>query len=365
MNRSAIEAQRAGARIRYAQCWEDADVLLEALDVQPGDVCLSIASAGDNTLALLTRNPARVVAVDYSAAQLNCLALRVAAYRRLEHAQLLELVGSRPSARRRALFERCRPELTPEAAAFWDVRWPDAERWGIGGVGRFEAYLRLFRRWVLPCVHTGEAVRELLRPRAYECRRRFYAQRWHTLPWRFLLKTFFSQTVMARTGRDPSFFRYADGSVAAHVERRLAHALQELDPANNPYLHWIFTGRHGSALPLALRPQHFDTIRANLDRLEWREQSLDEFTRSGERVDACNLSDVFEYLSEAEHETAYGRLLDCARPGARLAYWNMMVPRAAPAALRRRVESRDTMAASLNRCAKAFFYSRFVLEVVR
>jgi S-adenosylmethionine-diacylglycerol 3-amino-3-carboxypropyl transferase len=29
--------------IRYAQCWEDADILLEALDIQAGDTCLSIA----------------------------------------------------------------------------------------------------------------------------------------------------------------------------------------------------------------------------------------------------------------------------------------------------------------------------------
>jgi S-adenosylmethionine:diacylglycerol 3-amino-3-carboxypropyl transferase len=44
-------------KIRYAQCWEDADVLLEALDIQPGQSCLSIASAGDNTLAMLAKNP--------------------------------------------------------------------------------------------------------------------------------------------------------------------------------------------------------------------------------------------------------------------------------------------------------------------
>ena len=56
--------------IRYAQCWEDADVLLAALDPSPGAVCLSIASAGDNTLALLARSPARVVAVDLNTAQL-------------------------------------------------------------------------------------------------------------------------------------------------------------------------------------------------------------------------------------------------------------------------------------------------------
>ena len=40
--------------LRYAQCWEDADVLLAALEIQPGDRCLSIASAGDNTLSMLT-----------------------------------------------------------------------------------------------------------------------------------------------------------------------------------------------------------------------------------------------------------------------------------------------------------------------
>ncbi len=39
------------SQIRYAQCWEDADVLLDALDVQAGDTCLSIASAGDNSLS--------------------------------------------------------------------------------------------------------------------------------------------------------------------------------------------------------------------------------------------------------------------------------------------------------------------------
>ena len=94
--------------IRYAQCWEDADVLLDSLDIQPGDVCLSIASAGDNTLSLLARDPSRVVAVDLSAAQLACLEIRVAAYRTLTHADLLELIGTRPSTQRSELYRRLR-----------------------------------------------------------------------------------------------------------------------------------------------------------------------------------------------------------------------------------------------------------------
>src|SRR5260370_31734034 len=104
--RSEIAARADFSEIRYAQCWEDADILLSGLDVQPGDTCLSIASAGDNTLALLSKRPRRVIALDLSAAQLACLQLRVASYRELTHGELLELMGSMPSTRAEGLY-RC------------------------------------------------------------------------------------------------------------------------------------------------------------------------------------------------------------------------------------------------------------------
>ena len=88
-------AQRADfSRIRYAQCWEDADILLEALNIQPGFTCLSIASAGDNALAMLSKGPRKVVAIDINPAQLAALELRVAAFRELRHPELLALIGS-------------------------------------------------------------------------------------------------------------------------------------------------------------------------------------------------------------------------------------------------------------------------------
>jgi S-adenosylmethionine-diacylglycerol 3-amino-3-carboxypropyl transferase len=101
--------------IRYAQCWEDADVLLEALDVKPGHVCVAIASAGDNALAMLSKAPARVIALDLSRAQLACLELRVAAYRVLNHPQLLELIGSRFGTQRLRYYRFCRAHLSAGA----------------------------------------------------------------------------------------------------------------------------------------------------------------------------------------------------------------------------------------------------------
>src|SRR5438270_910192 len=90
--RSEAAARADFSQIRYAQCWEDADVLLEGLDIQPSDSCLSIASAGDNALAMLSRAPSRLVALDLSPAQLACVELRGAAYREPCHLALADSV---------------------------------------------------------------------------------------------------------------------------------------------------------------------------------------------------------------------------------------------------------------------------------
>jgi S-adenosylmethionine-diacylglycerol 3-amino-3-carboxypropyl transferase len=362
---SEVQGKADFTGIRYAQCWEDADILVEALDVQPGDVCLSIASAGDNALALLTRDPARVICLDLSPAQLACVELRVAAYRTLEYPELLELIGSTPSQRRRELYERCRPILGDAARVFWDGQPADVAA-GVGGAGKFERYFAMFRRRVMPLIHGRSRVDALLRGGTLPERHAFYERHWNTLRWRLLFRVFFSRFVMGRMGRDPSFFAYVEGSVATRILERTRHAFTELNPADNPYLRWILTGRHATALPMALRPEHFDTIRNNLERLEWRCQSIEEFlaSRDPRSVDRFNLSDIFEYMSPENYERLLEQIAASARPGGRLAYWNMLAPRSRPESLAGRLKPLSELAARLHRQDKAFFYSRFVVEEV-
>jgi S-adenosylmethionine-diacylglycerol 3-amino-3-carboxypropyl transferase len=377
------------SEIRYAQVWEDADILLDALDVRPGDVCLSIASAGDNALAMLTRNPARVIAVDLSPAQLACLELRVAAFRTLDYAELLELIGSRPSTprQRAALYKRCCAALSDACRAFWDAR-PQAIAGGIGSAGKFERYFALFRTRILPLVHSRRMIDDLLavnrrampnsagnsgiarnnRGRSRDERERFYETRWNTWRWRLLFRVFFSRWMMGRLGRDPEFFRYVeDDSVADRILARTRHALTVLDPADNPYVHWILTGTHGAALPCALRKEHFETIRQNLDRLEWHCDSLEAFlarTAPG-TIDRYNLSDAFEYVSVENYHHMLESIVRASRPGARLAYWNMLVPRRRPDAMADRLVPLTDLATRLHEADRAFFYSAFVIEEVR
>jgi S-adenosylmethionine-diacylglycerol 3-amino-3-carboxypropyl transferase len=352
--------------IRYAQVWEDADVLLAALDVQPTDAVVSIASAGDNALALLGTGAARVVALDLNPAQLACLALRVAAYRELDHGGLLELIGSRPSSRRPELYQRCRSQLSAADRSFWDAHG-EAVAGGIGGAGKFENYFRVFRERVVPLVHGRATVEALLRGGAPDVRERFYAERWDTWRWRLLFRLFFSRFVMGRLGRDPAFFKYVEGSVGERILDRARHALTVLNPAENPYLHWILTGTHGAALPWALRAENFERIRNRLDRFEWHLATLEDFLarEEGARWDKFNLSDIFEYMSPENCAALLARLAAVSRPGGRLAYWNMLAPRSRPEALADRLVSRDDLAVPLFAQDRAFFYSALVVEEVR
>jgi len=371
-NKTEIAAKAAFCAIRYAQCWEDSEVLNEGLNIQPGDHCLSIASAGDNALAMLLGDPERVVAVDLNPAQLACCELRIAAYRNLDHSGLLRLIGSREGDNREDLYRACREDLSQDARAFWDAR-PEQVRDGIGGAGKFERYFQTFREKVLPLVHSRSKIEELMRPREADDRMDFHDQHWDSWRWRMMFRVFFSRFVMGRVGRDPSFFAYVEGSVADRIRGRATHALRSLDPSENPYLRWILTGSHApvagapEALPLALRPEHFDIIRDRLDRVELKLGALEEIAASdGRRFDRFNLSDIFEYMSEENTEQLLQSLVAVANPGGRLLYWNMLVPRSRPESMADSLSPVEDGALGdrlLNR-DNAFFYSRVVVEEV-
>jgi S-adenosylmethionine-diacylglycerol 3-amino-3-carboxypropyl transferase len=363
VNEAEIAARADFSIIRYAQCWEDADTLLAALDIQPGDVCFSIGSGGENSLSLLSRAPKKVIAVDLSPAQNACLELKAAGFRVLSHPELLELVGTTPSQRRAVLYERTRQHLTNGARAYWDANRETIER-GLIGVGKFERYFELFRRWILPLIHSRRTVIALFETRSLAERRRYYNRYWANWRWRALCRLFFSRFVMGHLGRDPHFFDYVEGEVANPILARTAHALTEVDPARNPYLQWIACGRFVSALPHAWRAENFASIRAHIDRLEIELASVESYLAKAPNasIDRFNLSDIFEYISPKGSERLFEDIVRCGRPGGRLAYWNMQAPRRCPPSLAGRVRTLDELSRRLYRNTTTFFYSAFYVE---
>jgi S-adenosylmethionine-diacylglycerol 3-amino-3-carboxypropyl transferase len=361
-------------RLRYSNGWEEFDVLAAGLTEGRGTGgtagltgcrLLSIAAAGDNTLASLSLDPTEVVALDASRPQLACLAFKVAAFARLEHAEMLELLGVVPSTRRLELFRAIREAIPEPCADYWDVRLPEVCR-GIIHLGRFERYLRGFRRFVLPLVHSEATVRALTEQRAPEGQHTFYQARWDTWRWRLIFRLFFSQRVMAALGREKAFFREVHGGVGERMLSRTARALSSGTAWRNPYLAYIISGTFPpNALPAVYRADLFDSIRARLGRIRLVHSDLSAWLREhGEKpgFDGFNLSDIFEYLPEDRFEGVYGELLKQARPGARLVYWNMLVDRRLPAVHRPRAFCNSALAERLTEQDPCWFYQRVCVD---
>ncbi|HEX2641938.1 MAG TPA: DUF3419 family protein [Thermoanaerobaculia bacterium] len=353
--------------IRYANVWEDAEVLVAALRPGPGRRFLSIASAGDNSFSLLASG-AEVVAVDLSAAQLALTELKAAAIRHLDYGDALAFLGVHPSSTRMSTFMRLEPGLSAVSRQYW-MEAPDgvsAIALGVIHSGKFESYFRLFRERILPLVHGRSKVERLLEEKDSLDRRDFYERRWDTLRWRLLFRVFFSRFTMGRLGRDPEFFRYVEGSVAERILGRARYALTVLPTHANPYLDYILNGNFTRTLPHYLRPEVFPAVRRNLDGLTLHQGPIEAGAEEhrGGGFDGFNLSDLFEYLDPPTTAAVYGRLLGVARPRARFAYWNMLVPRRRPEEYAERVRSLDQEARELFAGDLAFFYSAFVLEEV-
>ena len=352
--------------VRYANVWEDAEVLVAALRPAPGRRILSIASAGDNSFSLLAAG-AEVVAADLSPAQIALVELKRAAIRRLDHGAALAFLGVRPAADRPATFEELAADLTERARSFWRER-PEAIAGGVVHDGKFERYFRLFRRRILPLVHGRRTVERLLAEKDEAARTAFYEREWDTLRWRLLFRVFFSRAVMGRLGRDPEFFRYVEGSVAERILGRARWALTELPTHDNPYVSYILRGTFRPAVPPYLEAGTYERLQEALrrepERLTLHLGPVEEAARRhrGAGFDGFNLSDVFEYLDPETSAALYEALLETARPGARFAYWNLLVPRRRPERLAARVRALSDEADALFRRDRAFFYSAFVLE---
>ena len=365
---SDISSRAEFSFIRYSQCWEDADTLLEALLPKPGGHYISIASGGENSFSLISRG-ARVTAIDLSLPQLAVTDLKRAAYIALSYDEFLAFLGVTEMDSRCELYRSTlRPLIKPEHRVWLDNNLVSVEG-GIIHSGKFEQYFKTFRTKMLPLVHKKEPVEALLMGNPDRAaREEFHDKCWNSVRYRMMFQIFFSRFVMGSRGRDAAFFEHVEGRVADRIKQRVRTGLVEVNGTENPYLNYILTGNYREALPHAFRPEVFDSIKANISNLTLClasvEDALDEIP--DESVAGYNLSDIFEYMSNEQMDKLYEGLLDKAGPGARIVYWNMLVSRAAN---RERFSGRFRgyykTGANLLKTDKAFFYKRLIIEEKR
>ncbi len=351
--------------IRYANCWEDADILGKALSPKVGSKILSIGSAGDNSFSMLCFDPELVVAVDINKTQLYLIELKKIVMQEFDYGEVIFFLGFRlafyKNKNRLALFDKIKSKLSDETRQYWEKNSEQIGR-GVINEGKFEKYFQKFSRYILPLIHSKKTVEQLLTSKSAEAQAAFYDAHWNTWRWRLLFKLFFSKYVMGKYGRDPEFLKQVNVSVGDFIFQRAEQHLKSTHAQENFILRYNLTGSFAFLLPNYLQPDNFDKIKQNLSKLHIFEGYAEAAIEKYGTFDSMNLSNIFEYMDAALFQKTASSLLEGTNPGGRLAYWNLMVPRRISEILPSQIKPLSQLSTALSQEDKGFFYGGFFVE---
>lgn len=346
--------------IRYANCWEDCDILLEASQsCGESKNVLSILSGGDNSFSLLMLNPKRIYAVDFCAEQTFLAKLKMAAIKQFDREKALSFLGINHYSSRKALFGELKTQIDPVSREFWESNIGAIEE-GLIHCGRFERYFQYFRRFLVPFLFPKRRIERLFEEMSPHERYDFYYNCWNTDFFKGTIRLFFNRNVMAFLGRDPSFFKYVDGSVSRRVKERLDLFLSADAPEKNYYLDYILNGKFSVSLPVYLREENYDTVKSRIDSIEIVCSPVEKLLGKEIKYGILNLSDIFEYMDDVSFRSLYDHITESTAKGGRMIYWNMMVKR--DGRFSDKMVFLDEKSRMLYLKNKTFFYDRFIVE---
>ena len=357
--------------IRYSQCWEDTEILLESLDISEKDICFGILSAGDNVFSMLAKNPEKIVALDISFPQIALAKLKKEVFKSFSYEEMLKFMGIKSSSERIGMYEKIRSNLEESVKNYWDFNKEAIEN-GIIHIGKFEKFFKIFRKRILPFVHNKKRIGKLLEKKSRQERIEYYNSHWNNFRWKLMFKLFFSRYVVGKLGRDKEFFRYAEKNISKEMKERSRYALCELDSYENPYIYYIMTGNYRlDCLPYFLREENFENIKKNLHKLEIVQNSVEEYLDGIDfKINKFNLSDIFEYMSLENYRRLMKKIYNNADNNAILAYWNLIVERnsskleSVEENIKNNFQRLEELDKRLHEKDKTFFYTDFVVEKV-
>ncbi|MCX7869966.1 MAG: BtaA family protein [bacterium] len=352
--------------IHYSNCWEDTDILITAFDLKDNvqKNYLSIASAGDNTFAILSFNPSLVLAVDFNLAQIALVELKKIVIQKLDYEQALEFLGIKKSNNRLELFKTLEKYLSYGSYNFF-LKNNKIILNGVIHAGKFEKYFNIFRKYILRWFLDYDKVDRFMED--INLRRDFFYKKVNSKLGRFIFRVFFSNEIMGLIGRNKNFFKYSKVNLSQEILDRIEAGLIFTETKENSYLEYILKGNFEKNLPYYLKPNVFyklkNILNDNPEKLIIYHGSLYDALESFKSIkfDGFNLSDVFEYMATNDYLRHLQKIKEVANKKAILLYWNMLVDR---------FQNIDgivnlfDLASNLFKNNQSFFYRRLVIQQI-
>jgi S-adenosylmethionine-diacylglycerol 3-amino-3-carboxypropyl transferase len=319
----------------YAQIWEDPVVDLEAMELQPGERLVAIASGGCNVLSYLSAVPVAITAVDLNPAHVALNKLKLAGLLHLpDYAAFCRFFAEADTRENIAAYEtHLRPHLDAATLRYWDSR----DRLGRRRIGYFSS--NLYRHGLLGgFIGAGHLLarahgadpRRLLAAKDRNAQRRIFERELAPLFRKRHIRWLLDRpSALFGLGIPPSQFaalKGAEASMADVLYARLQRLACDFDLSQNYFAWQAFGRRYASGgfgpLPPYLQRESFDALRARASGLSVVHASFTEHlaARPAASVDAYVLLDAQDWMTDAQLNALWSEIARTAAPGARVIF---------------------------------------------
>ncbi len=277
----------------YNQIWEDPDVDLEALALEPHHRVITIASGGCNVLNYLAADPAAIIAIDLNANHVALTRLKIMALRELpDHERFFQFFGQANDDNNRAAFDDIlSARLDKDTRDYWEKHIPLHGRrinmfarnfYRYSLLGRFIGIMHILARL------QGKRLEDILKScNPAEQRRAFDS----------IIAPLFDHKAIKLLSKSPVSL-YALGIPPAQYDELMADSpddplrvlrqrVEKLAcdfPVNDNYFAWQAFSRgydthNREAIPAYLRRETYDVIRTRTERVTVHHASLIDFLK--------------------------------------------------------------------------------------
>jgi S-adenosylmethionine-diacylglycerol 3-amino-3-carboxypropyl transferase len=354
-------------KIAYSTCWEDYDIIQEALKINKEDVLLSISSAGCNILNLLLHNPKKILAVDFNPNQNYLLELKIKAIKNLDYQEFIELLGIVPSNRREKIYDSIKNCLNKDARAFWNKNINLIKK-GITYNGRQERYIQTIGRY-LRFFKGEDTIKNLFKCKTPEEQIEYFKRNIEDFIWHGFFNVIYSKPVMFIVKDRLVFSQVSGNSYNTRFKERVERALSNNPIKNNPFASLALLGYYLNEdyYPPYLKKDNFPILKERVDRIEIKTTTLQRILKElpSNSFTKFNLSNVLDWVDIKEFKDTLREIARVGKHGSRFCYFNTLIRRGIPKDIRC-IKSHKKLADKLLKKDKAFLYGNFEIgEIIK
>jgi S-adenosylmethionine-diacylglycerol 3-amino-3-carboxypropyl transferase len=320
----------------YNTCWEDPRCDRNMLSLNEKSRVVMLTSAGCNALDYLLDVPGRIDCVDVNPRQNALLELKLAFFKAGKSDALFDFFGKGmyPGAQR-FFNQNLKSSMTDEyARSFWQEKTAHffsgkGLRKSFYWKGTSGTVAWMMNQWIMARPSTERLVRRLFESRTMPEQQIWFDQLEPRLIGGFF-KWFVSQHVIQSMLGVPKSQQqlaeaiYEDG-LAGYIRECMRKVFTETSVADNYFWQLYFFGQYRpECCPNYLRPEHFETIRSQADKIHTHSSTLSQFLEENPgRYTHFVLLDHMDWLAvhnKPALEQEWELLLSNAAPGAKVLF---------------------------------------------